>query len=102
MGGAHVSAAPKDVLKHPCVDYMVLGEGDDLDRIKSLAAEAEVADRVQFRGTVKFETLVDAYRCQNGGPNGHWWRYRAAPSAAAARKTTSQIIRRRRRAARSA
>lgn len=44
------------------VAYVVLGEGDDLDRIRSLAAEAEVADRVQFRGTVKSETLVDAYR----------------------------------------
>jgi hypothetical protein len=39
MGGSHVSAAPEDVLMHPCVDYAVLGEADDtmpllLQRIK--------------------------------------------------------------------
>ena len=29
MGGAHVSAAPADVLRHPAVDYIVTGEGDE-------------------------------------------------------------------------
>jgi len=29
MGGAHVSAAPKEVLKHPAVDYIVTGEGEN-------------------------------------------------------------------------
>jgi radical SAM superfamily enzyme YgiQ (UPF0313 family) len=28
IGGAHVSAAPQDVLMHPCVDYIVRGEAD--------------------------------------------------------------------------
>src|SRR4030042_3601717 len=28
MGGSHVSGDPADVLKNPCVDYVVLGEGE--------------------------------------------------------------------------
>jgi radical SAM superfamily enzyme YgiQ (UPF0313 family) len=28
MGGAHVSAVPESVLSHPCVDYVIRGEGE--------------------------------------------------------------------------
>jgi len=28
MGGAHVSAAPKSALAHPCVDFVIRGEGE--------------------------------------------------------------------------
>jgi radical SAM superfamily enzyme YgiQ (UPF0313 family) len=28
MGGSHVSAVPESVLKHPCVDYVIRGEGE--------------------------------------------------------------------------
>jgi radical SAM superfamily enzyme YgiQ (UPF0313 family) len=28
MGGAHVSAVPESVLAHPCVDYVIRGEGE--------------------------------------------------------------------------
>jgi radical SAM superfamily enzyme YgiQ (UPF0313 family) len=28
MGGSHVSAVPESVLRHPCVDYVIRGEGE--------------------------------------------------------------------------
>jgi radical SAM superfamily enzyme YgiQ (UPF0313 family) len=28
MGGSHVSAVPESVLTHPCVDYVIRGEGE--------------------------------------------------------------------------
>ena len=28
MGGSHVSAAPEEMLSHPCVDYVIRGEGE--------------------------------------------------------------------------
>jgi len=53
LGGAHVSAAPTDVLRHPTVDYIVTGEGDEtfpllLDYIKQDRLPADL-DGVGFR-----------------------------------------------------
>jgi len=44
------------------VVWVVVGEGDDLPRLKSLARDLGVMDRVRFTGALKQETLVDAYR----------------------------------------
>lgn len=44
------------------VVYVVLGEGDDADRLKRFAAEKGVSARVLFKGAVSRETLVEAYR----------------------------------------
>jgi len=44
------------------VVYVVLGDGNDMDRVKAVAREAGVADRVLFKGHVTKDTLVEAYR----------------------------------------
>jgi phosphatidylinositol alpha-1,6-mannosyltransferase len=57
-----IAAIPKLIAGGHDVIYVVLGEGNDLPRLQSLARELCVADRVQFRGTVGRETLAEAYR----------------------------------------
>ena len=42
--------------------YVLLGDGDDVARLKRLAVEIGVADRVRFMGEVGQETVVEAYR----------------------------------------
>jgi phosphatidyl-myo-inositol dimannoside synthase len=44
------------------VVFVAIGEGDDIGRLKALAAEAGVADRVQFRRAEGQAALVEAYR----------------------------------------
>jgi phosphatidylinositol alpha-1,6-mannosyltransferase len=44
------------------VEYVVVGEGDDVARLKRLAIEAGVEGRVIFLGAVFSERLVEAYR----------------------------------------
>lgn len=51
-----LSSLPENVV------YVVLGDGNDMDRIKAVALDAGVADRVLFRGHVTRDILVDAYR----------------------------------------
>lgn len=59
-GHEHVIAAlpslPGDVV------YVVLGEGNDMERVRAVAREAGVADRVIFTGAVRGDTLIAAYR----------------------------------------
>jgi phosphatidylinositol alpha-1,6-mannosyltransferase len=57
-----IAAIPKLVAAGHDVTYVVLGEGDDLARLQSLARESGVADRVRFIGAQGSETLVAAYR----------------------------------------
>ena len=57
-----IEALPQLVAAGHDVIYVVVGEGDDVDRLKVSAVEAGVADRVRFIGAVGRETLVDAYR----------------------------------------
>jgi phosphatidylinositol alpha-1,6-mannosyltransferase len=44
------------------VTLRVVGSGDDLERLRGLAAELGVANRVTFTGRVPLADLVDAYR----------------------------------------
>ena len=57
-----IAAIPQLVAEGHDVAYVVLGDGDDRDRLAALAHEAGVGDRVRFNGAVSQETLVDAYR----------------------------------------
>lgn len=53
---ATLPSLPRDVV------YVVVGEGDDLERIKDVAYRAGVGERVYFKHGVDRETLIDAYR----------------------------------------
>jgi phosphatidylinositol alpha-1,6-mannosyltransferase len=57
-----ITAMPRLVGEGHDVVYIVVGEGDDLPRLKALAVETGVADRVRFMGAAQQETLIDAYR----------------------------------------
>jgi len=53
---AALPALPRDIV------YVVLGDGNDLDRIKDVAFRAGVGERVYFKHGVNRETLIAAYR----------------------------------------
>ena len=53
---ASLPSLPGDVV------YVVLGEGDDRSRLETFARETGVADRVLFKGGVKRDILIEAYR----------------------------------------
>jgi phosphatidylinositol alpha-1,6-mannosyltransferase len=57
-----ITAIPRLVSEGHDVAYIVVGEGDDLPRLKALAVETGVAGRVRFMGAVGRETLINAYR----------------------------------------
>jgi len=57
-----IAAIARLVAEGHDVVYVVVGEGDDLPRLKTLAVETGVADRVRFMGAARRETLIDAYR----------------------------------------
>lgn len=44
------------------VVYVIIGEGDDRDRLRVLANEEGIAERVKFMGAVDPDVLRDAYR----------------------------------------
>ncbi len=53
---ASLPSLPEDVV------YVVLGEGNDMQRIEAFARETGVADRVMFKGGVGRDILIGAYR----------------------------------------
>jgi phosphatidylinositol alpha-1,6-mannosyltransferase len=53
---AALPALPRDIV------YVVLGDGNDLERIKDVAFQAGVGERVYFKHGVNRETLISAYR----------------------------------------
>jgi phosphatidyl-myo-inositol dimannoside synthase len=57
-----IAALPALVARGHDVVYVVVGEGDDVARLKKLAVEAGIADRVSFIGPVFSERLAEAYR----------------------------------------
>ncbi len=57
-----IAAIPQLVAKGHEVAYVVIGEGDDVKRLQSLAQQTGVADRVRFAGAVGPQALIDAYR----------------------------------------
>jgi len=62
-GHDRVSAAiPRLVGQGHDVAYVVVGEGDDRERLAALAEAAGIAERVIFLGPVTLEQLRDAYR----------------------------------------
>lgn len=57
-----IQALPQLVTLGHDVIYVVVGEGDDVARLKSLATNTGVAARVRFVGAFNRKMLVDAYR----------------------------------------
>jgi phosphatidylinositol alpha-1,6-mannosyltransferase len=57
-----IQALPQLVAGGHDVIHLVIGDGDDAARLKSLAASLGVADRVRFMGAVDSDALVEAYR----------------------------------------
>lgn len=47
--------------EHPSLSYVIVGRGPSLDKLKALAAELGVADRVHFAGMVEDEELPAYY-----------------------------------------
>ena len=57
-----ISALPQVLARHPDLTYVVVGSGDDIDRLKSVAAGNGVTERVVFTGQVPDHELVDYFR----------------------------------------
>jgi phosphatidyl-myo-inositol dimannoside synthase len=57
-----VDAMPALLARGHDVAYVIVGEGDDRQRLEERAAERGVADRLRFTGTLSFPDLVLAYR----------------------------------------
>jgi phosphatidylinositol alpha-1,6-mannosyltransferase len=57
-----IRALPRIASTHPAVTYHVVGAGPDEPRLRALARDLGVADRVRFLGRVDEATLHRAYR----------------------------------------
>ena len=57
-----IRALPQLVAAGHDVIYVVLGDGDDVVRLKTTALGLGVADRVRFMGVARTDLLVEAYR----------------------------------------
>ncbi len=57
-----IAALPALVARGHDVVYVVVGDGNDVARLKTLAVEAHVAERVSFIGPIFTERLTQAYR----------------------------------------
>jgi phosphatidylinositol alpha-1,6-mannosyltransferase len=57
-----IRALPRILLNRPEAIYIIVGDGDDCPRIKALAEECGVADKVRFAGRVAPEELPDHLR----------------------------------------
>jgi phosphatidyl-myo-inositol dimannoside synthase len=57
-----IAAIPQLVDRGHDVVYVVVGEGNDQQRLVALANKRGVGDRVRFVGAVGRETVIDAYR----------------------------------------
>ncbi len=57
-----IQALPQLVAAGHDIIYVVLGDGDDVSRLRATAIGLGVADRVRFIGEVGRDILVDAYR----------------------------------------
>ena len=57
-----IRAIPRLAAAGHDVAYVIVGEGDDCERLQALADREGVADRVRFRGALDTATLVEAYR----------------------------------------
>jgi glycosyltransferase involved in cell wall biosynthesis len=57
-----IKVLPRVLEAVPGVRYVVVGGGDDIDRLKRLAREAGVEDRVDFKGALPDADLAECYR----------------------------------------
>lgn len=57
-----IEQLPVLLKEHPDLVYMVVGDGDDRDRLRALAEKLGVAERVIFAGEVSEADLPDYYR----------------------------------------
>jgi phosphatidylinositol alpha-1,6-mannosyltransferase len=57
-----ILAIPDLVAKGHDICYVLVGEGDDRDRLEALARDAGVSDRVRFLGAVGLPSLLETYR----------------------------------------
>jgi len=57
-----IAAIPQLVIMGHDVVYVVVGDGDDRARLRALAAEQGVAERVRFEGVLGQDELAEAYR----------------------------------------
>jgi phosphatidyl-myo-inositol dimannoside synthase len=57
-----IRALPSIVTAYPDIVYLIVGGGDDQARLKMLARDLAVADRVVFAGTVSVDELPQLYR----------------------------------------
>jgi phosphatidylinositol alpha-1,6-mannosyltransferase len=58
-----IAALPELIVRGHDVVYAVIGEGDDIERLRTVASKTGMAERVLFVGAVDEATLVAAYRC---------------------------------------
>jgi len=57
-----LQALPQIARLHPCLRYVVAGEGDDIQRLRALAEALGVHDNVEFLGRVDATTLSHLYQ----------------------------------------
>jgi phosphatidylinositol alpha-1,6-mannosyltransferase len=57
-----LQALPQVLVSHPEAVYLIVGDGDDLSRLKTLAADLGIEKRVQFVGQIPAFDLCDYYR----------------------------------------
>lgn len=57
-----IELAPKLSLKIPNLTYLIVGNGDDLDRLKTKAVSLKIKDKVIFTGFIEESEKSDYYR----------------------------------------
>jgi phosphatidylinositol alpha-1,6-mannosyltransferase len=57
-----INAIPQLVAAGHDVVYLIVGGGDDQNRLEALARQAGIADRVRFLGAVQLSELIEIYR----------------------------------------
>jgi len=57
-----IRALPRILAQVPNVKYLIVGSGDDQERLERIALEEKVADAIRFAGRVPQKELSDHYR----------------------------------------
>ena len=57
-----INAIPQLVAAGHDVGYLIVGDGDDQNRLKTLVQQTGIADRVRFLGAVQLSELIEIYR----------------------------------------
>jgi phosphatidylinositol alpha-1,6-mannosyltransferase len=56
-----IRSLPQIAEAHPGVRFVVVGEGEDRDRLEKLSEQVAVRNRVEFTGAVEDDRLMDLY-----------------------------------------